>query len=494
MGKKSIETLVGLFVLLGIAGAAVPGAEGRQPRAASAAATPTRCSAYFDNIGGLKVRAPVRSAGVTVGRVASITLDPKTYQGVGAAGDRARRAVPDATRRRKILTSGLLGDQYVGIEPGARREELRRRATTIKQTQSAVVLENLIGQFLFSKAADAGRRRPHRRRRQRGQEMTRSLARRGCRGALAGRLLAVALAGCATIAGGARRAGAAPRSVGELEPQGLQLQRDARRAVLKPVATVYTDVVPQFVRRGVGNFFANFADAWSAVNNMLQGKSQAGLEDVTRVGTNTVRPVRHARRRVARWASTITTRTSARRSAARASAPAPTWCCRCSGRRRCATRSRCRSTARGAAGLVRRHRHQVGLTLLQIINTRAEPARRDAASSTTSRSTSTPSSATPTCSGGAAWCSTATRRRPRHRSPTAAPTAAGAGAGIGAAAGARHGRPRRRRHRAAIRSRRRAECTALRQASVRREADAPCRAGSTSHRIAPMIANERTAC
>jgi phospholipid/cholesterol/gamma-HCH transport system substrate-binding protein len=110
--------------------------------------------AKFDNIGGLKVRAPVRSAGVTVGRVTSITLDTKTYQGlVRLEVDRAVQFPKDSSAR--ILTAGLLGDQYVGLEPGGDEKNLAA-GDVITQTQSAVVLESLIGQFLFNKAADAG--------------------------------------------------------------------------------------------------------------------------------------------------------------------------------------------------------------------------------------------------------------------------------------------------------------------------------------------------
>lgn len=99
---------------------------------------------------------------------------------------------------------------------------------------------------------------------------------------------AMALAGCTTIQ--AARGGPGQR----LDPweswnrKVFNFNEDVDRAVLKPVATTYTDVVPQPVRRSVGNFFSNFADAWSAINNMLQGKFEAGFEDVTRVGANTL--------------------------------------------------------------------------------------------------------------------------------------------------------------------------------------------------------------
>jgi phospholipid/cholesterol/gamma-HCH transport system substrate-binding protein len=96
----------------------------------------------------------VRSAGVTIGRVSSITLDAKTYQGVVRL-DLQRQVQFPSDSSARILTSGLLGDQYVGLEPGA-EEKLFAPGDTIKQTQSAVVLESLISQFLFNKAADAG--------------------------------------------------------------------------------------------------------------------------------------------------------------------------------------------------------------------------------------------------------------------------------------------------------------------------------------------------
>jgi phospholipid/cholesterol/gamma-HCH transport system substrate-binding protein len=110
--------------------------------------------ARFDNIGGLKARAPVRSAGVTIGRVTSIVLDKQTYQGVVTLAIDSKLEFPRDTSA-KILTAGLLGDQYIGLEPGA-DEKMLGPGETIKQTQSAVVLENLIGQFINRTAAEAG--------------------------------------------------------------------------------------------------------------------------------------------------------------------------------------------------------------------------------------------------------------------------------------------------------------------------------------------------
>jgi phospholipid/cholesterol/gamma-HCH transport system substrate-binding protein len=153
MGKKGIETLVGLFVLLGLLAitflalkAANLGSFGQTEGYA--------LQARFDNIGGLKPRAPVRSAGVTVGRITAIRLDNQTFQGVVSMEiDKAYQFPRDTSA--KILTAGLLGDQYIGLEPGG-DEKNYAAGDTIKQTQSAVVLENLIGQFLFNKAAEAG--------------------------------------------------------------------------------------------------------------------------------------------------------------------------------------------------------------------------------------------------------------------------------------------------------------------------------------------------
>ena len=96
----------------------------------------------------------MRSAGVTIGRVKRIALDPKTFQGVVTMEiDDDVRFPKDSSA--KILTSGLLGDQYIGLEPGADEKELVA-GDVIRQTQSAVVLENLIGQMIFNKAAEAG--------------------------------------------------------------------------------------------------------------------------------------------------------------------------------------------------------------------------------------------------------------------------------------------------------------------------------------------------
>ncbi len=153
MAKKSTETLVGVFVLLGIIALAFLALKAANLGSFNPTKT-YQVHARFDNIGGLKKNAPVRSAGVSVGHVTSITLDKNTYQGLVLMQINEGITFPvDSTA--KILTAGLLGDQYVGIEAGSDDKNLVG-GDLIKQTQSAVVLENLIGQLIFNKAADAG--------------------------------------------------------------------------------------------------------------------------------------------------------------------------------------------------------------------------------------------------------------------------------------------------------------------------------------------------
>lgn len=111
-----------------------------------------RLETRFDNIGGLKVRAPVKSAGVVVGRIEAIQLDPETYEAVIDL-----RIAPEYRFTKdtiaSILTSGLLGEQYISLESGGEAEYLKNGERVMK-TQSAMILEKLIGQFLFNKAAE----------------------------------------------------------------------------------------------------------------------------------------------------------------------------------------------------------------------------------------------------------------------------------------------------------------------------------------------------
>lgn len=157
MNKKRIEIFVGLFVLLGLAGLLFLALKAANLASFGQRQTYT-VTAAFDNIGGLKPRATVRSAGVAVGRVTGIKLDNNTFKGVVTMELFEGVHFPDDSSA-KILTSGLLGDQYIGIEPGGTQTNLAAGGV-IKETQSAVVLEDLISQMLFSKAADAGTAAP----------------------------------------------------------------------------------------------------------------------------------------------------------------------------------------------------------------------------------------------------------------------------------------------------------------------------------------------
>jgi phospholipid/cholesterol/gamma-HCH transport system substrate-binding protein len=151
MGRKGIETLVGVFVVLGFVAIGYLAMQAANLASFNLAETYV-ITAKFDNIGGLKPRAPVRSAGVTVGRVTRISLDANTYQGVVSMELETKYKFPKDTSA-SILTAGLLGDQYVGLNPGGDEANLAA-GDTISMTQSAVVLENLIGQMLYNRAAE----------------------------------------------------------------------------------------------------------------------------------------------------------------------------------------------------------------------------------------------------------------------------------------------------------------------------------------------------
>jgi len=151
MNRKTTDTLVGLFVVLGL-GALLFLSLKAGNLASFSFAQGYEVSARFDNIGGLKVRAPVKSAGVVVGRVNSIAFDDKSYR-ADVAIELDRRYVFPKDTSAKILTSGLLGEQYIGLEAGGDTVNLAA-GDRISMTQSAVVLENLIGQFLYGKAAE----------------------------------------------------------------------------------------------------------------------------------------------------------------------------------------------------------------------------------------------------------------------------------------------------------------------------------------------------
>lgn len=151
MQKSRHDVWVGLFVMVGFVALLFLALKAGNLLSLNFAET-YAVTARFDNIGGLKARAAVKSAGVVVGRVESINFDDKTFQAHVVMQLEKRFAFPKDTSA-KILTSGLLGEQYIGLEVGGDPKNLAAN-DVITQTQSAVVLENLISQFLFSKAAE----------------------------------------------------------------------------------------------------------------------------------------------------------------------------------------------------------------------------------------------------------------------------------------------------------------------------------------------------
>ena len=153
MERSKSDVWVGLFVLVGAAAILFLALQSANLLALNFQSS-YPVVAKFDNIGGLKRQAAVKSAGVVVGRVDSIMFDDKSFQARVALAIESRYAFPKDSSL-KILTSGLLGEQYIGIEAGA-DEKVLAAGDTITTTQSAVVLENLISQFLFSKAAEGG--------------------------------------------------------------------------------------------------------------------------------------------------------------------------------------------------------------------------------------------------------------------------------------------------------------------------------------------------
>jgi len=151
MHRKSIDVWVGLFVLLGAVALLFLALKAGNMSTISFSKT-YAVTGKFDNIGGLKPQAPVKSAGVVVGRVGSISFDDKTYQAMVQLDLDPKYKFPKDSSL-KILTSGLLGEQYIGIEAGGDTNNLVE-GDRINRTQSATVLEDLINQFIYSKAAE----------------------------------------------------------------------------------------------------------------------------------------------------------------------------------------------------------------------------------------------------------------------------------------------------------------------------------------------------
>lgn len=151
MDRKTIDLWVGIFMLMGFVALLFLAFKVGNLGSERNSATYT-VEARFENIGGLKLKAPVKVAGVLVGRVTDIRLDGKKFQAVATLSLDKRFDFPKDTSA-SILTSGLLGEVYIGLEAGGDDKNLAQ-GDKISLTQSAVVLERLIGQFLFSKAAE----------------------------------------------------------------------------------------------------------------------------------------------------------------------------------------------------------------------------------------------------------------------------------------------------------------------------------------------------
>lgn len=151
MNRKLMDLWVGIFVVAGFAAILFLALRVGNVSSANFAET-YQLNARFDNIGGLKVRGPVKSAGVVVGRVTGISFDSQTYEAVVTMTIDSRYRFPKDTFA-SILTAGLLGEQYIGLEAGG-DEKMLQSGDAFAQTQSAVVLEKLIGQFMFNKASE----------------------------------------------------------------------------------------------------------------------------------------------------------------------------------------------------------------------------------------------------------------------------------------------------------------------------------------------------
>lgn len=152
MNRTLMDLWVGIFVVAGLGAILVLAL-----RVGNASATFNVSDTYtvygdFENIGGLKVRAPVKSAGVVVGRVANIQLNGQTYKARATLAIDKRYQFPADTSA-AILTAGLLGEQYIGFDAGGDTENLKE-GSVLQITQSAIVLEKLISQFLYNKAAE----------------------------------------------------------------------------------------------------------------------------------------------------------------------------------------------------------------------------------------------------------------------------------------------------------------------------------------------------
>jgi phospholipid/cholesterol/gamma-HCH transport system substrate-binding protein len=153
MERTTLDLWVGAFVVAGIAALVVLAMKVGNLSTYNVSDT-YQLDAYFTNVGGLKPKASIKSAGVLVGRVTGISLDTNRYEARVTMSIDQRYKFPKDTFA-SILTSGLLGEQYIGLSPGG-DDAVLKNGDEIKHTQSAMVLENLVGKFLYSKAAAGG--------------------------------------------------------------------------------------------------------------------------------------------------------------------------------------------------------------------------------------------------------------------------------------------------------------------------------------------------
>ena len=149
MERSTLDLWVGIFVVAGLAALVVLALKVGNLSTYNGGES-YQLEAYFSNIGGLKPQASIKSAGVLVGRVTAISLDTERYEAKVTMSIDQRYQFPTDTFA-NILTAGLLGEQYIGLVPGG-DDQLLKTGEVVKQTQSAVVLEDLIGKFLYSKA------------------------------------------------------------------------------------------------------------------------------------------------------------------------------------------------------------------------------------------------------------------------------------------------------------------------------------------------------
>ena len=151
MERSTVDLWVGIFVVAGIAALVMLAMKVGNLGTYNVSET-YQVHAYFSNIGGLKPKASIKSAGVLVGRVTEITLDTTRYEAKVVMDLDKRYQFPKDTFA-NILTSGLLGEQYIGLMPGG-DEQMLKSGEQLKKTQSAMVLEDLIGKFLYNKAEE----------------------------------------------------------------------------------------------------------------------------------------------------------------------------------------------------------------------------------------------------------------------------------------------------------------------------------------------------